>query len=132
MSKFTFLAKRNQHNQIARLLTAKFGKPHLEQYNGPRGYGVMITLDGVSRNAVDRYLFENNVAGAVKRTNLPILKGDKYDVIAAVAYDNHPRVNVYDNFKWVNNGKFQGTYRVSYYDFGCDCCGGYWELLEAK
>ena len=61
---FKFLAKQGQHDQIARLLTANFGKPTLQRYNGPRGEGVMITLElneGVSKKTIIDYFSKNDV-----------------------------------------------------------------------
>ncbi len=117
---FKFLAKQGQHDQIARLLTANFGKPTLQRYNGPRGEGVMITLElneGVSKRQVDRFLFGNKVAGAVARKNLPILKTD-------YAFDAFDKIGVDKRFIRIVNGKMVKS-RVRYHDYGCTCCGGY-------
>ena len=128
MSKFTFLAKQGQHNRIARLLTQNFGKPRLSLYNGRRGEGVMIELEVQSKRAVNRFLSEQNVLGAVMPKSHPILTGDSWDVQEKAVYTKGgigPNVP----FKWVQNGKFkQGLYEVNYHDYGCTCCGGYYEV----
>jgi len=129
MKTFTFLAKQGQHNQIARLLTATFGKPKLTQYSGPRGLGVLVSLilpQGVSKRTVNRTLFGNNVPGAVScRNKLLIVKAeswDTYKIADKVGYDTP--------FILARDGKLQRAELV-YVDYGCSCCGGYQELRFA-
>lgn len=124
MKTFSFLAKQGQHNQIAKLLTDRFQKPRLSQYNGPRGVGVLIEMPCNSKRQVDRFLHENLVPGAVsKRNKYKIVKGDSWDVKWEVDY-NQP-------FVWVDqNGKFQGVHEKHYISYGCECCGGYDELVK--
>ena len=120
MKQFTFLAKQGQHNRIARLLTNQFQKPRLSLYRGSRGQGVLITMPCRSKRAVDRFLHENHVPGALSRSCLKVVSGDEWDVKWKVDY-NEP-------FVWVKNGKFQGPYQKVYVSYGCECCGGYDKL----
>lgn len=131
MKTFTFLAKQGQHNQIAKLLNAKFGKPHLEQYNAPRGQGVMISLTlppNVSKKSVDRYLHDAMVPGAVSGRN-------RFRIFKMKDWLDHYKIN--DQIGTgvqcivVIGGKMiRGM--VEYYDFGCTCCGGYFRFVDRK
>lgn len=123
MKTFTFLAKQGQHEQIARLLTENFGKPHLSLW----GNGVLIKLilpAGVSKRNVERLLYEHKVPGAHSRKNkFQVLKlegtWDTYTVRERIGY-HRPFVAVID-------GKMQKM-ELEYYDYGCTCCGGYDQL----
>jgi len=124
---FTFLAKQGQESQVARLLTANFGKPKLKLYSGSRGQGVLVTLDSEASNRqIDRFLHSQNVPGSVQRKNkYKVVKITcNYDAIDAM-YRGLIAVN--EVFMAVVDGHFRKA-RLIYHDPGCDCCGGWHEI----
>jgi hypothetical protein len=127
MKTFRFRAKQgaNQANRICKIMTHVLQiKPRVRKMD----YGCLITADlpnGVSKRSVDRVLYAHKIPGAVPKENkYPIIKGDKYDVM----YDDRSS----DWFTWVCDGKFMGVYRQTYFDYGCECCGGYMTLESKK
>jgi hypothetical protein len=124
---YKFLAKQGQHNQIARLLTANFGKPHLSLYKGQRGNGVLVTLETTaSKRSIDRFLHSQNVPGAVSRRNkYKVIKGDcNWDAIDAMF---NGKIEINEVFVFAINGKMKKA-KVYYHDYGCECCGGYYDV----
>lgn len=127
MKVFQFLAKRGQHDQVARLLTKNFGKPRLRPYHGPRGEGVMISLvlpEGVSKRQVDRFLHAANVPGSQSRRNRFLVvrwTGDLYSIKEKVQYDP---------FILAIEGKLRRARIIL--AGGCECCGTWDELSYNK
>ena len=124
MKTFKFLAKQGQEALVCRLLTAHVNKPRVKSTEN----GILILTDvphGMSKRSIDRMLFANKVPGARERKNHPILKGHRYDVM----YKEHQG----EWFQWVDEeGTFRGLHKSYYYDYGCDCCGGYQTLMSKK
>lgn len=120
---YKFLAKQGQHSEIARLLTERFGKPRLSQYSGPRGEGVLITLETqASKRQIDRFLHSQGVVGAHSRRNrFRIVKGDPLMAF----YDG--KVDHNEIVIFVIDHKMRKG-RVIYYQPNCDCCGGWREV----
>ena len=136
MKQFKFLAKQGQHNRIARLLADNYGKPRMSRYDGPRGEGIMIVLNvgrSVSKKAIARLLHAEGIPGAPRQVNVPIVAGDKWDVISKIYYDDNASVKVGQKFRWVDeDGRFQGSCIVEYQHYGCgpECCGGQPQLVR--
>jgi hypothetical protein len=127
---YHFLAKQGQHNQIAVVLRDNIGKPRMRKYSGPRGEGVLISIalpQGMSKRYVDRLLHSKSVPGSVSRRN-------KYRVFkfADGWVDHYEIVNkIGTNVMCVIvNGRKMIRGMVDYYNFGCDCCGGYYRVLD--
>ena len=126
MKTFRFRAKQgsDQINRICKIMTHVLQiKPRVRKID----YGCLITADlpeSVSKRSIDRVLYAHKIPGAVsKRNKYPVIKGDKYDVMYHDKAENW--------FSWVCDGKFMGVYRQTYFDYGCECCGGY-TTLESK
>lgn len=123
---FSFLAKQGQEEQIACLLSGRFNRPvHIKPYNGKRGQGKMITMElkDDSKRTIDRFLHSCHVPGSVSRRNkYKVMKGDSFSVRWRAEYGKP--------FYWVENGRFQGLYERVYVNSGCDCCGGWDELVK--
>lgn len=108
---FNFLAKQGQSQQVCRVLS-QYGKPHCQLYNGPRGKGVMISMEG-SKGLFNRALKAAGVVGA-HCSRLPVVKikeGDLY----RLKYMHLPA-----KFVLSYKGKI-GKARLS--RRGCACCG---------
>jgi len=91
---------------------------------------VLITLplpEGMSKRSVDQQLYLNRIPGAVSRRNrFRVFRErggwlDLYDVVEKIGY-NTP-------FKLSRDGKLR-TAMVDYFDYGCECCGGYNRLVD--
>ena len=126
MKTYRFRAKQgvDQVNRICKIMTHVMRiKPKVRKMDDH----CLITADlpeSVSKRSIDRVLYAHKIAGSVsKRNKYPILKGDKYDVMYHDKAENW--------FTWVCDGKFMGVYRQTYFDYGCECCGGY-TTLESK
>lgn len=121
---FRFLAKQGQHDHIARLLTAEYGKPKMAPYDGPRGKGVMITLNlpaDISKRDVDRSLYRQGVLGAVSRRNrFLIVKWPGW-----VSYDLLDKVGNKPFILAIGRKLRKAIVYVRTY---CDCCGTITEL----
>lgn len=122
---FKFHAKQGQENQVCRLLFSHLGtKPRVRKTDS----GVLIVVNlpqSISKRSVDRLLFAHNVPGSVSRRNrFPVVSGEEFEV------KYHPKVENGDKFIWVYKGKFQGKFRRVYVSFGCNCCGGHFELEQ--
>lgn len=132
MNTFQFLAKQNQHHQIARLLTAEFNKPRLAPYNGPRGQGVMITMvlpSGVSRRMVNRFLHLHNVLGSVSCRN-------RFRVFNMRQWRwqlwNLSSIIGPNEFIAVTEGGQMRRARLERHFPNCTCCGPYLELVFTR
>lgn len=129
MKTFTFLAKQGQHDNIARLLTERFGKPRLSIYRGPRGEGVLVSLPlsiPVSKRTVDRFLHSQNVPGSVERRNkirIFNVEGiwDAWKVRDSIGY-NVPFIRIV-NKKMVKS-------KLVHVRMACTCCSGYDEIVD--
>lgn len=128
---FRFLAKQGQHNEVAQALTARFNKPRLSPYSGPRGTGVMVEMplpEGVTARAVNRYLYAQNIAGAVSARRLRVVRlYYKRDVFTA----ENRGVKFNEPFRAVVDRRFVGKMMLVTVDPGCECCGRWTELIEA-
>jgi len=114
---------RDQVSRICKLMTHVLEvKPRCKKEDDY----VLITATlpiGMSKRSVDKFLYAHEVPGSVSRKNkYPVLKGDKWDVMY------HDKAE--DWFSWVCDGKFKGVYKTTYYDYGCECCGGYTTLIS--
>lgn len=72
---FTFLAKRGQQDEVARLLTDYIGKPKMSAYFGTRGVGVLLSLElpaDWSKRKVNKLLAACGIAGCKKPKNRQI------------------------------------------------------------
>ena len=116
METFRFRAKQgsDQINRICKIMTHVLRiKPKVRRMDDH----CLITADlpeSVSKRSIDRVLYAHKI---------PVIKGDKYDVMYHDKAENW--------FSWVCDGKFMGVYRQTYFDYGCECCGGY-TTLESK
>lgn len=123
---FRFNAQQGQEAQICRLLTKSVAKPKVAITDK----GVLIEVElpkGISKRSVDRLLYQAKIPGASSRRNkYPVIAGEHYDL---VYNDKVRQVGV---FHWNNKGKFMGKHEVYYHDFGCTCCGGFWDLKPVK
>ena len=123
---FRFHAQQGQAALICRLLTTKVAKPKVVKTDK----GFMITVElpkGISKRSVDRMLHAAAVPGASSRRNkYPVIAGEHYDLV----YNDKAREA--GVFHWSHKGKFMGKHEVYYHDFGCTCCGGFWNLKPVK
>jgi len=135
MATYTFLAKRGQHNEVARLLADYIGKPKMSAYFGPRGLGVLLSLElpkDWSKRKVDKLLAMCAIPGAKKPTNRAILT---HRQIEQQRYCDHlvdaGKVIPGKRFKWRDwDGKLYTAYVE--YDTCFDQPSGYFLFVEDK
>jgi hypothetical protein len=128
MKVFKFLAKQNQHNQIARaLVSGGFGKPRMR----PTESGVLIILNlphGISKRKVNQYLFEQNIPGAKARKNkFKVYKGslDQWKI--------QEKIGIGEPFIFIEKNSSRKKMKkmiLRWYHSGCECCGSWLELQE--
>lgn len=131
---FKFNCKQGQSVLVADALRT-FGHPViLPERMGKDGirsvWVVMVLPENVSEKQVNRHLHTLEIPGATSGgTNRPIVKGEKCEVIDKINFLGDRRImDRLKNgapFRWVCDGKFMGTYRLSVYRTGCTCCGDY-------
>ena len=113
---FKFTARQGQHEMVCRVLR-QLGKPHVQKVDG----GVQVTLllpTGVSKTTVDRMLHAAGVPGASRRSNTPVISGDKWDVMYSDVASSGKA------FKWVQDGRFKpGKYKRVWDSCGDPVCG---------
>lgn len=108
---FNFLAKQGQSQQVCRVLS-QYGKPRCQLYNGPRGKGVMISMQG-SKGVLNRALKAAGVPGA-HCSRPPVVKVKEGDLYR-LKYMDLPA-------KFVLSYKSKiGKARLSWRR--CECCG---------
>ena len=136
MSKvFTFLAKRGQQDEVARILTDYIGKPRMAAYFGPRGVGVLISLElptEWSKRRVNKLLATCAIAGCKKPKNRQIfthkqLRKEEY----CDKWVESGRIVPGKKFKWRDwNGRLY-TARVEY-DTCFDQPSGYFLFTDDR
>lgn len=130
MKTFKFHARNGQAAIVCRLIIELVGiKPTTTQTN--KGIMIRVLLpEHISKRAVDRFLYARGVPGASQRKRPPIIKAEPSDVwdirdkLRSLGLDEDSA------FTLANNGKLRRA-RITYYDFGCDCCRGYHRLQFA-
>lgn len=132
MAIFTFNARQGQANSIAALIVGRFNLI-VSMGKGQRssgGKGTMVRAElpaGLSKRTVDRFLKSSNVPGAVSRRNrfriLRVESWDKWKIADKIGCGNP--------FIIAENGKLRKVV-LRYIDYGCTCCGGYYELEDVK
>ena len=127
---FTYLAKQGQESQIEKLLIGLGLIVGTLAYQGVRGVGVMLKAvlpDGMSKRQVDKHLFAAGVPGAVERKNrYRLYRGESWD-----KWKIAERIGVGNPFIISEDGKLRKVV-LRYIDYGCTCCGGYYELEDVK
>lgn len=118
MKTFKFTCKQNQTTQVVNLLS-KFGKPHVTIFSDRQVVTVNLPQN-VSKNSVNKFLFNNNVPGATKKTNKAIVaKANNQDSILSILLSK----GIIGKFvKVIIGGKFHKV-RVSHTTCGdvCHC-----------
>lgn len=126
---FNFTCKQGQHDDVFNILSEMYGKENCFKLTLDNGDITVscILPEGVSKRSVDRLLYQFGVAGAVSRKNrYKIVKLDEayfdtYKVEEAVGFGNTFVASV--------GGKLSKMH-LRYVSYGCDCCGGYRELVS--